>query len=380
MAEERPLSHQPQKVFHPSLSVSPIPLDLGPGLSASPEVCSAHRFVVLTVKALLCRLWLEDVVLAVEHGAAHTITKGWPKRQKRWEKQLHRSSHFQSVSIASLGPWGNGTEQGVLEMHHVSRSFRERLTCYLVMLLSREESCWRVSAVAFLVKFLQCLETEEMVDTILQLMSSHLQCDCKEIRRLVLRGLLVLCKSPWKASLKTLLQATEFLKKRKFKRLLKREQPWRCSECLLAKDRNTTDKYWHQSLAYLQSSQESMREVAIEFIGLIGQHMRGRWQEEFQIICDAQSPDLHSSTTMNEELAAAILTACGIYYAGYYLTNLACHLRRVFRCADPESPEPAADSPLAPSAPAEESKEEQNDHKPPTGVTAQAEYSEPGQW
>ncbi|KAM7024823.1 uncharacterized protein M8220_015951 [Acridotheres tristis] len=126
-----------------------------------------------------------------------------------------------------------------------------------------------------------------MVDTILQLMSSHLQCDCKEIRRLVLRGLLVLCKSPWKASLKTLLQATEFLKKRKFKRLLKREQPWRCSECLLAKDRNTTDKYWHQSLAYLQSSQESMREVAIEFIGLIGQHMRGRWQEEFQIICDA---------------------------------------------------------------------------------------------
>ncbi|KAM7023642.1 uncharacterized protein M8220_015237 [Acridotheres tristis] len=328
-------------------------------------------------------------------------------------------------------------------MHHVSRSFRERLTCYLVMLLSREESCWRVSALAFLVKvilmFLQCLETEEMVDTILQLMSSHLQCDCKEIRRLVLRGLLVLCKSPWKArrwqslpeslmellkgvdgelvgltfsvlskvlldnnvaiavpialqlaealwplfdraSLKTLLQATEFLKKRKFKRLLKREQPWRCSECLLAKDRNTTDKYWHQSLAYLQSSQESMREVAIEFIGLIGQHMRGRWQEEFQIICDAQSPDLHSSTTMNEELAAAILTACGIYYAGYYLTNLACHLRRVFRCADPESPEPAADSPLAPSAPAEESKEEQNDHKPPTGVTAQAEYSEPGQW
>lgn len=50
----------------------------------------------------------------------------------------------------------------------------------------------------FVFQFLQCLETEEMVDTILQLMSSHLQCDCKEIRRLVLRGLLVLCKSPWK--------------------------------------------------------------------------------------------------------------------------------------------------------------------------------------
>ncbi|KAL2294660.1 hypothetical protein Nmel_008403 [Mimus melanotis] len=34
MAEERTLSHQHQKVFHPSLSVSSMPLDLGPGLSA----------------------------------------------------------------------------------------------------------------------------------------------------------------------------------------------------------------------------------------------------------------------------------------------------------------------------------------------------------
>lgn len=37
-------------------------------------------------------------------------------------------------------------------MHHVSRSFREMITRYLVMLLSREESCWRVPAMAFLVE------------------------------------------------------------------------------------------------------------------------------------------------------------------------------------------------------------------------------------
>lgn len=38
--------------------------------------------------------------------------------------------------------------------------------------------------------------------------------------------------------------------------------------CLqLAEDRSTTDEYRRQSLAYLQSSQESMRETAIKFIG-----------------------------------------------------------------------------------------------------------------
>ncbi|CAN8219773.1 unnamed protein product [Coccothraustes coccothraustes] len=331
------------------------------------------RFVVLTVKALLCRLWLEDVVLAVE-------------RQRGWDTLLNNDTHHYAVGLLAR------------EMRRVSRSFREMIAHYLVMLLSREESCWQVPAMAFLVEFLQCFEKEEMVDTILQLMSSHLQSDCKEMRRLVLRGLLVLCKSPWKArrlhsfpeslmellkdadgelvgltlsvlsnmlqdnkvaipvpiglqlaealqplfdsdtshvqllsiclfremivylkkegknslkmcvrrsllplfyhlydenqrvakaSLETLLQATKFLKKRKFKRLLERDHLWRCSECLLAEDRKTTDEYWRQSLAYLQSSQESMREVAIKLIGLLGQHMRERQQEEFQIICDA---------------------------------------------------------------------------------------------
>ncbi|KAI1239666.1 Serine/threonine-protein kinase PAK 3, partial [Lamprotornis superbus] len=57
------------------------------------------------------------------------------------------------------------------------------------------------------------------------------------------------------------------------------------------------------------------------------------------------------------------------------------HLRRVFRGAQSESTEPTADSPLAPAAPGkenkDETKDEQNDRKPPTVVTAQPEYSEP---
>ncbi|RMB97592.1 hypothetical protein DUI87_25956 [Hirundo rustica rustica] len=76
------------------------------------------------------------------------------------------------------------------------------------------------------------------------------------------------------------------------------------------------------------------------------------------------------------QLAAAVCAAYGIGYSRYYLTPLACHLRRVFRGANPESTEPRADSPLAPSAPAEEAKEEENEHQPPAVLTPQPELSE----
>ncbi|XP_056370689.1 uncharacterized protein LOC130265559 isoform X2 [Oenanthe melanoleuca] len=80
---------------------------------------------------------------------------------------------------------------------------------------------------------------------------------------------------------------------------------------------------------------------------------------------------------MIEELVAAVCTLYGIGYSGYYLTNLACHLRRVFRDAARESTEPTADSPLVPTAPGEEAKDEaKEEHKPPAVVTAQPEYSE----
>ncbi|XP_058713303.1 serine/threonine-protein kinase PAK 3-like [Poecile atricapillus] len=84
---------------------------------------------------------------------------------------------------------------------------------------------------------------------------------------------------------------------------------------------------------------------------------------------------------MIEQLAAAVCTLYGIGYSGYYLTNLARHLTRVFRGADPESPEPRADPPVAPSAPGEEAKEEQNEqkeHEPPAVVTAQPDHPQTG--
>ncbi|XP_062369841.1 serine/threonine-protein kinase PAK 3-like [Cinclus cinclus] len=80
---------------------------------------------------------------------------------------------------------------------------------------------------------------------------------------------------------------------------------------------------------------------------------------------------------MIEQLVAAVCTVYGIGYSGYYLTSLGRHLRHVFRGADPESPEPTADSPLTLSVPGDVAKEELNDHNPPAVFTAQPEYSEP---
>ncbi|XP_068858708.1 serine/threonine-protein kinase PAK 3-like [Aphelocoma coerulescens] len=76
-----------------------------------------------------------------------------------------------------------------------------------------------------------------------------------------------------------------------------------------------------------------------------------------------------------ETLAAAVCTVYGFGYSGYYLANLTRHLTHVFRGADPKSTELTAESPLAPSAPGEEAKEEQNDHNPPAVVTPQPELS-----
>ncbi|XP_064497310.1 maestro heat-like repeat-containing protein family member 1 [Pseudopipra pipra] len=378
-----------------------------------------NRFAVLTVKALLCRLQLEDVVLAVE-------------RKKGWDTLLSTDTHRYAVGLLAR------------EMHRVSRPMREGIARYLLTLFTREESHWRVPAMAFLVEILNCLETEKLVDTILQLMTSHLQSDCKEMRHLVLRGLLMLCKNPLKAkrlqgltkslmellkdvdgelveltlpvlskvlldrdvriatpialqlgeallplfdndasrvrllsihlfgdmivyvekegkrhlktcvhqsllplfyhlhdenqcvaeaSLETLLRATKFLKKRRFMQLLEREQPWRFSECLLSESRRTTDEYRRQSLTYLESSQESMRETAIRFIGLAGQHVRGQ-QEEFQNICDAlvgMTNDISPSISTLADQTLHILRTAPRHRLPFRFQLLQDKLRRIWR-------------------------------------------------
>ncbi|CAN8219769.1 unnamed protein product [Coccothraustes coccothraustes] len=81
---------------------------------------------------------------------------------------------------------------------------------------------------------------------------------------------------------------------------------------------------------------------------------------------------------MIHHLATAAFAAYGVSFSIYYVTHFARHMRRVFWRPDPEMTEAAAVSALAPTAPGEESKEEQievDDRQPPLVVLP--EDSEP---
>ncbi|XP_027528386.1 uncharacterized protein LOC113961883, partial [Neopelma chrysocephalum] len=69
------------------------------------------------------------------------------------------------------------------------------------------------------------------------------------------------------ASREALLRAARFLKRRDLVKLLKAEQPWRFSKCLLKKDRSQVVQYVHQALPYLKNPQQPLREAALKFMG-----------------------------------------------------------------------------------------------------------------
>ncbi|KAM3654357.1 uncharacterized protein VK521_016930 [Ammospiza maritima maritima] len=88
------------------------------------------------------------------------------------------------------------------------------------------------------------------------------------------------------ASRETLLGVAEFLKRRDLERLVKRQNLWKFSECLLAEDRSRAAEHLRRAMPYLESPQESLREAAIRFMGMAGRRLRGQ-QQELQLICTA---------------------------------------------------------------------------------------------
>ncbi|XP_064371596.1 maestro heat-like repeat-containing protein family member 7 [Dromaius novaehollandiae] len=88
------------------------------------------------------------------------------------------------------------------------------------------------------------------------------------------------------ASREALLRAAKFLKWKQLRQLVETAQTWRIGECLLVRARRA-EEYLHQSLTYLESPQESLREAAVRFTGLVGQHLRGRSKEKLEDICTA---------------------------------------------------------------------------------------------
>ncbi|XP_017689534.1 PREDICTED: maestro heat-like repeat-containing protein family member 9, partial [Lepidothrix coronata] len=133
-----------------------------------------NRFAVLTMKALLCHLECEEVVLSME-------------RKCGWDTLLSADTHHYAVGLLAR------------EMLRVSNPLCSRITLHLLELLSREEPHLELLTMAFLVEVLDYLDMSDWGGIILQSLSRHLRSECPEMRRLALRGLLVLSQDPMMA-------------------------------------------------------------------------------------------------------------------------------------------------------------------------------------
>ncbi|XP_053806558.1 uncharacterized protein LOC128792300 [Vidua chalybeata] len=130
-----------------------------------------NRFAVQAMKALLYRLPCDKVVMAME-------------RKHGWDTLL--CAHTQHYAVGLLAR----------EMRRVSILFCSCIAPHVLWHLSREEPCWDLPALAFLVEVLDCLDLSKCGGSVLNIMSRHLQSECSQRRRLALRGLVLLSKDP----------------------------------------------------------------------------------------------------------------------------------------------------------------------------------------
>ncbi|XP_032548182.1 maestro heat-like repeat-containing protein family member 6 isoform X2 [Chiroxiphia lanceolata] len=114
-----------------------------------------NRFAALTIKALLHHLRCESVLVAME-------------RKRGWDTLLNADTHHYAVGLLAS------------------------ILCCLLELLSEEMCPWELPAMAFLVEALVYLEVTDCDESILPILSRHLWSECPEMRRQVLRGLVVL--------------------------------------------------------------------------------------------------------------------------------------------------------------------------------------------
>ncbi|XP_068052868.1 maestro heat-like repeat-containing protein family member 7 [Anomalospiza imberbis] len=130
-----------------------------------------NRFAVQAMKALLCRLRCDRVVMAMEC-------------KRGWDTMLCADTQHYAVGLLAR------------EMRNVLVPFCCHIAFRLLQPLSREEPRWDLPFLAFLVEVLHCLDMSKCGDSVLEIMSRHLQNECRQRRRLVLRGLVVLSKDP----------------------------------------------------------------------------------------------------------------------------------------------------------------------------------------
>ncbi|XP_039585216.1 uncharacterized protein LOC120511774 [Passer montanus] len=132
------------------------------GLAANP-----NSFALQTLKALLCRMRYEHVVVAMERKCA-------------WDTLLCADTHHYAVGLLAR------------EMRRVSFIWCCSIASCLFDLLSEDISDWELPALAFFVEVLDCLDLSECGANVLEIMTRHLHSECREMRRVALRGLVVL--------------------------------------------------------------------------------------------------------------------------------------------------------------------------------------------
>ncbi|CAN8174076.1 unnamed protein product, partial [Coccothraustes coccothraustes] len=132
------------------------------GLAAKP-----NSFALQTLKALLCQMRYEHVVLSMERKCA-------------WDTLLCADTHHFAVGLLAR------------EMRRVSTLWCCGMASCLFDLLSKGISDWELPALAFLVEVLDCLDLSECGEKALEILTRHLQSESREIRRVALRGLVVL--------------------------------------------------------------------------------------------------------------------------------------------------------------------------------------------
>ncbi|XP_061864803.1 uncharacterized protein LOC133626893 isoform X2 [Colius striatus] len=139
------------------------------------------RFAMQTLKILLCRLGLEDVVLEAQ-------------RKCVWDTLLYPETRHCAMRILAR------------EMRRLSKHSRTQMNYWLVELLSRKELCWEVPAMAFLAELMVPPDLRVLENGFLQLALRYLQSESSVMWRMVLRGLVTLSNRPSMAERMGILQ------------------------------------------------------------------------------------------------------------------------------------------------------------------------------
>ncbi|XP_064557361.1 uncharacterized protein LOC135441746 [Zonotrichia leucophrys gambelii] len=108
-----------------------------------------------------------------------------------------------------------------------------------------------------------------------------------------------------KASKEAVVAIAELFKWKEFKELAQKEEIWKMSEFLLAKDSSRAEQYVLESQPYLLSPQASMREAALRFLGLAARRLAGRNEATM----DALLTELGLMETREKDPSIAALAA-----------------------------------------------------------------------